>query len=61
MLSSCSRGQMRGLAFSHDEPSLDPISDKLEALFRRVGLVSGQKRVPPLRFLMAGTSAGKER
>ncbi|RUW62614.1 glycosyltransferase [Mesorhizobium sp. M7A.F.Ca.US.008.03.1.1] len=35
--------------------------DKLEALFRRVGLVSSQKPVPPLRFLMAGTSMGKER
>ncbi|TGS82717.1 glycosyl transferase family A, partial [Mesorhizobium sp. M2D.F.Ca.ET.178.01.1.1] len=36
-------------------------ADKLEALFRSVGLVSRNKHVPPLRFLMAGTSTGKAR
>ncbi|MBZ9739621.1 MULTISPECIES: glycosyltransferase family 2 protein [unclassified Mesorhizobium] len=34
-------------------------SDKIEALLRSVGLVSRNKHVPPLRFLMAGTSTGK--
>ncbi|MBZ9982106.1 MULTISPECIES: glycosyltransferase [unclassified Mesorhizobium] len=35
-------------------------SDKLEALFRRVGLASRRQHVPPMRFLMAGTSTGKQ-
>jgi succinoglycan biosynthesis protein ExoU len=36
-------------------------ADKLEALFRRAGFASKQSHVPPLRFLMAGTSMAKER
>lgn len=35
-------------------------ADKLETLFRRVGLVSKARHVPPLRFLLAGRGPGKK-
>ncbi|MER8763323.1 glycosyltransferase family 2 protein [Mesorhizobium sp. M0968] len=35
-------------------------SDKLDALFRRAGLAAKRQHVPPLRFLMAGTSTANE-
>lgn len=60
------RGMAAAGAYALSSPSnLIPIArglaaDKLEALFRRIGFVSRDRHVPPLRFLMAGRGPGKQ-